>query len=123
MRSELLTLEDEIEQCKYVFGDSAVAPDLNTAKFNAKYGGAEPGTGTLKASKILFLDYSDDPWNRASVNKQLSADLPYCMTTCDGCGHCGAGVPKNLTACDDEEDKYVEQWLQEAEEDLRLLEQ
>jgi hypothetical protein len=118
VRSEMLTLEDEIAQCKYVFGDDAIATDLNTGKFNAKYGGAEPGSGTLKASKIYFLDFSDDPWNRASVSKQLSPDLPYCMTTCDGCGHCGSGVPATLTKCFDEEDKHVEEWLAEAEAEL-----
>jgi hypothetical protein len=118
VRSEQLTLADEIAQCTYVFGDDCSHQAANTAKFNAKYGGAEPGSGTLKASKIYFLDFSDDPWNRASVSKQISADLPYCMTVCDGCGHCGSGVPKNLTKCFDEEDKYVDQWLSEAEAEL-----
>jgi hypothetical protein len=47
--------------------------DLNTGAFNGKYGGAEPGSGSLNASRIMYLDYSDDPWNRASVNKQVGA--------------------------------------------------
>jgi hypothetical protein len=117
LRSEQLTLQDEIDQCTYVFGKDAIPADLGTAKFNEEFGGAVPGSGTLQASKIHFSDYSDDPWNRASVSKQISADLPYCFLECDGCGHCGAGVPRNLTKCSDEEDAYVAKWLSEADDE------
>ena len=29
------------------------------------------------------------------------------MRTCDGCGHCGSGVPRNLTHCDAAADAFV----------------
>ena len=35
------------------------------------------------------------------------------MTSCDGCGHCGAGVPANLTKCSDQEMYWVKRWLDE----------
>lgn len=41
-------------------------------------------------------------------------DMPYCMTTCDGCGHCGAGVPKNVTKCKDFEAQYIDKWIAQA---------
>ena len=43
-------------------------------------------------SSIFYLDFSDDPWAEASVRRALGPGLPFCMTTCDGCGHCGAGA-------------------------------
>eukprot|EP00041_Stephanoeca_diplocostata_P000975 m.18168 g.18168 ORF g.18168 m.18168 type:complete len:113 (+) comp11404_c0_seq2:1640-1978(+) len=47
-----------------------------------------------------------------------SADMPYCMTTCDGCGHCGAGVPKTVTKCKDLETQYIDKWIAEAKQEL-----
>lgn len=116
LRHEKLSMDDLMTQCKHVFGDNAIAADCNTGAFNAMYGGATLGNGKM-ASKIVFLDYSDDPWNQASVQKPLSDSLPYCLTTCNGCGHCGAGVPKNLTRCQNVSDKYVAQWIEEATEE------
>jgi len=113
LRHEGLSLDDLVAQCKHVFGDEVIAPDCNTARTNTFFGGATP-TG----SKIVFLDYSDDPWNQASVQHALGPEMPYCMTTCDGCGHCGAGVPKNLTHCTDVEASYVAKWLKEAQDRL-----
>lgn len=106
MRAYSLTLNDLLEQCKYVFGDNVV-PDVDT--FNKKFGGDNP-----KSSKIMFLNYSDDPWQRASVNRSISADLPMCMTTCDGCGHCGSGVPSSLHKCTDEARQKIATWISEA---------
>lgn len=56
----------------------------DTAATNAFYGGATP----TNASRIFFSDFSDDPWQRASVTKTLSPDLPFMLAHCDGCGHC-----------------------------------
>ena len=79
------------------------------------FGGPHPGANG--ATKIVFLDYSDDPWNQASVQKAGGPTLPYCMTTCNGCGHCGAGVPANETRCSKIQDKYVAEWIAEATEE------
>jgi len=104
MRSYDLTLDVLIDQCKYVFD---IVPDVDT--FNKKFGGDHPNS-----SKIVFLNFSDDPWQRASVNKSLSPDLPMCMTTCDGCGHCGAGVPSTLKTCEYQAARYIKNWVSEA---------
>eukprot|EP00035_Acanthoeca_spectabilis_P039989 m.66451 g.66451 ORF g.66451 m.66451 type:complete len:480 (+) comp9818_c0_seq1:844-2283(+) len=115
LRHAALSLDQLVEQCVYVFGEDAVPPNCGTEKTNARYGGA---TG-ITATKIVFLDYSDDPWQMASVRKQLSPSLPYCFTECDGCGHCGAGVPPTVTKCADIEAKYIGEWVAEAKAELR----
>ena len=40
-------------------------------------------------------------------------DLHFCYEQCDGCGHCGAGVPKNVTKCSDEIAERVKAWVSE----------
>ena len=70
-----------------------------------------PKDGSPRPTRIFFTDFSDDPWARASVQSAPSPELPYCLTTCNGCGHCGAGVPQNLTKCRDEQTSYVGKWL------------
>ena len=106
LRYEKLSLERLLDQCAYVFPGITLPP--NTEGFNHIWGGARP-TGT----RVFFADYSDDPWRFVSVQSQLSSSQPYCYLECDGCGHCGSGVPANLTKCDDEERRYVDAWLRE----------
>ena len=67
----------------------------------------------MGATRIFYSDYSDDPWKEASVKGPFkeSLDLPYCFTKCDGCGHCGSGVPANLTKWTNELDKTIGKWL------------
>lgn len=69
------------------------------------------------ASKIIFVDYSDDPWQMASMRGAGKAwpekDLRYCFEKCDGCGHCGAGVPKNVTKRADRIAESVRAWVSE----------
>ena len=96
--------------------------------FNKKFGGAtmtpvSKDRGSARPTRIFFTDYSDDPWQRASVQSAPSAELPYCMTVCNGCGHCGAGVPQNLTKCSDEQSGYVSKWLAAARAELELEQQ
>jgi hypothetical protein len=112
MRSSHLTLRALLDQCDYIFGDgqSSALETQNTA-FQGKFGGSEPNSGMLGASNILFLDYSDDPWQRASVTHTTNPSLPFCLTTCDGCGHCGAGVPSHLHHCSDVQLQFVSQVL------------
>jgi len=96
-----LTVDSLLSQCKYIFGDDA--PLLTPAKvaaFNAKIGGGTVG-GT---SRIFEINYSDDPWKMATtvaaVQRQswpLTIHQPFMLLTCDGCGHCGSGVPENKT--------------------------
>jgi len=113
MRSSHLTVEALLEQCDYVFGEgqSDLLSD-NNAAFQSKFGGGDPRSGDFPdASNIFFLDYSDDPWSRASVEKTTDPSLPYCLTTCDGCGHCGSGVPRDLTKCSDASSEFISQVL------------
>ena len=101
--------------------DGAAAVVDWTKGFNERFGGDRP-TGT----KIFFSDFSDDPWRRASVQSPLpeSQQCEYCLEVCNGCGHCGAGVPPNVTHCADAEaafvskmlqSEHVEEWLAELE--------
>jgi hypothetical protein len=69
------------ERCAAMFGAGTYP---NTAATNSFYGGADP----KQASRIFFSDFSDDPWQRASVTKSLGPDLPFMLAKCDGCGHC-----------------------------------
>lgn len=113
LRSTKLTIAELQRQCRYVFGDKieAVLAERN-AHLNAVFGQSDPTKGSAPgASNIFYLDYSDDPWAEASVNTETAPTLPYCMTTCDGCGHCGAGVPASLHECSDRADAFVDHVL------------
>ena len=96
-RPRQLSVARLLEQCAYIFGDDA--PLLTPAAvdaFNARH-----GAGTLGGvSRLMVIDYSDDPWKMAStvaaVTRQawpMSIEQPFMLLTCDGCAHCGAGVP------------------------------
>ena len=75
-------------------------------------------------TSIIFLGYSDDPWQAAAVRLpssrggaaaavQRSAPLESCLTTCDGCGHCGAGAPPAARAvCDARTEAFVQRILE-----------
>eukprot|EP01147_Barroeca_monosierra_P005555 gene5555-7215_t len=80
LRMNIITLMYHVERCKFMFGNG-IFPAVD--KTNAYYGGATPN-----GTNIFFSDFSDDPWSKASVQKELSPDLPYEMVTCEGCGHC-----------------------------------
>jgi len=110
LRASALTLDALIAQCQYMFPELAPAvPD--TKDFNAKFGGAVPAFEGELASNIVFLDYSDDPWLEASPMKE-NPGMPYCLTTCDGCGHCGAGAPLSKREhCQDVATQNVAEWL------------
>jgi len=114
LRSRSLTQENLFKQCKSMFPSNKLDLFKTNAVFQTKYGGARPDK--VGATKIFYLDFSDDPWQRASVQGNFSKglELEYCMTTCDGCGHCGAGVPSNvLSECIDRSVASVGQWLSE----------
>ena len=48
---------------------------------------------------------------RAWVRAVLRAFGRYCFLECNGCGHCGAGVPANLTQCSDMQTAVLDKWL------------
>jgi hypothetical protein len=110
LRSARLTLDALTAQCDAAFG-AGTSDALRTTNraFNAKFGGSDPRKATLTtpSSNIFYLDFSDDPWAEASVAQDLGPQLPFCLTTCDGCGHCGSGVPHGLTKCYDAADAFV----------------
>jgi pimeloyl-ACP methyl ester carboxylesterase len=100
-----LTVDKLVQQCSYIYGKGMVPA---TAAFNARHGGNSP----TAASRIFFLAYSDDPWHPACVNQTLSKELPFEFTTCDGCGHCGAGVPSaTLTKLEALKESHLAGWL------------
>ena len=114
-RSRSLTLNSQIAQCKAMFPDSDLSHfEADNAVWQNLTGADRPDRAN--ATKIVYKDFSDDPWKTASVQgasaSWASRDLTYCFTSCDGCGHCGAGVPMNLTHCDDVVTAKLQEWLQ-----------
>jgi len=100
-RPRALTLDALLAQCKYIFGPSVpLLTDAKVDEFNKRYGGVNFGG----QKQIFQIDFSDDPWkmdsNVAIVQRKLWAnamfDQPYSLITCNGCGHCGAGAPKEI---------------------------
>eukprot|EP00944_MAST-04C_sp_MAST-4C-sp1_P015078 g15078.t1 len=111
LRSRKLTQESLLQQCSDMFPNSSLNLQDSNTKFQKRYGAARPDL--VGATRIFYFDYSDDPWKEASVKGSFSPsyDLPYCYTECDGCGHCGSGVPSDLTKCSDLSDEKVGEWL------------
>jgi len=92
-----LTAKQFLGQCDYVFPGLPLISDDSVADFNRRFGAGVMGNTT----KVFELDFSDDEWKMASSIKEvqrsqwpLSLDNPFMLLTCDGCGHCGAGVSK-----------------------------
>ena len=97
-RPKGLTLERLLAQCAHIFGDAATRLSrASVGAFNQKFGGQTLGGTT----RIFEIDYSDDPWKMATTVSAVTrqnwplrgAEQPFMLLTCDGCGHCGAGVP------------------------------
>lgn len=101
-RPRPLTTERLLEQCAYIFGpDAPILTEQKVAAFNAAVGGGTVGG----AAHIFEVDYSDDPWKMATTVSAvqrtawlLDEQQPFMLLTCDGCGHCGAGVPEAKAA-------------------------
>ena len=78
------------------------------------YSGAFP-----KAHKVFYSDFSDDPWQRASVSFPPSSDQPYSLAQCDNCGHCldfhtaSASDPAPLQQTRSEFERYMNLWIDE----------
>eukprot|EP00730_Choanoeca_flexa_P019508 TRINITY_DN9531_c0_g1_i1.p1 TRINITY_DN9531_c0_g1~~TRINITY_DN9531_c0_g1_i1.p1 ORF type:complete len:455 (+),score=107.69 TRINITY_DN9531_c0_g1_i1:22-1386(+) len=110
LRLDLLSMEYHTERCQYMFYDT-MFPMTNET--NTYYGGAD-----VRGSRIYFSDFSDDPWQQASVRTELSEDLPYQLVVCDGCGHCddlhapSTKDPPALAASRTRFESYLNKWLQ-----------
>ena len=117
LRNKFVNLEYHLRQCAAIFGRRIFPSSID---MNKKYGGAEP-----YANKVFYSDFSDDPWQRASVDYQVSVDQPYHLTTCDDCGHCldlhepSDEDPQALKDGRLEFEKYLGLWLEEGVQDLR----
>lgn len=87
-----------------------------SVEINKKFGAEEP-----YAHKVFYSDFSDDPWQRASVTYPVSSDQPYFLTQCNDCGHCmdfhapKPTDPENLTKSRTEFERYLKKWLSEAQ--------
>jgi hypothetical protein len=122
LRSRRLTMAALFAQCEFVFGASVRQglPARNAA-LNARFGGKFPASGAYPdASGVLFLGFSDDPWQAATVAMAqgakgagggVAARLPSCYTECDGCGHCGKGLPPEETRCAAVSEAFVAELL------------
>lgn len=80
---------------------------------NQKFGAEFP-----TATNVFYSDFSDDPWQRASVTYPVSADQPYYLTQCDDCGHCmdfhspnNATDPDSLKISRQQFEVYLSAWL------------
>jgi hypothetical protein len=93
-------------------------------EMNGKYGGNFP-----KADHVFYSDFSDDPWQRASVNFPVSSSQPYHLAQCDNCGHCldfhtaSSNDPAPLQALRSEFETYLARWLQEGREKIKAKQQ
>jgi hypothetical protein len=81
-------------------------------RINKVFGGSFP-----KAHNVFYSDFSDDPWQRASVDFSPSDDQPYFLAQCDNCGHCldfHSSVqcdPEPIRQSRIEFEKYLVKWI------------
>eukprot|EP01117_Protostelium_nocturnum_P005030 TRINITY_DN1818_c0_g1_i1.p1 TRINITY_DN1818_c0_g1~~TRINITY_DN1818_c0_g1_i1.p1 ORF type:complete len:457 (-),score=129.25 TRINITY_DN1818_c0_g1_i1:223-1593(-) len=84
IRSKSVNLDYFLGFCKQVFG---LPLDPVVEKTNARYGGNKPA-----GTRIYFANGSQDPWQWASVRKDLNEFEPARVLQCDNCGHgCDVG--------------------------------
>lgn len=112
LRSLSVDMDYHLKQCAYVFGEKMWP---SSAEVNKRYGADEP-----KASNVFYSDFSDDPWQRASVDYSVSDSQPYFLSQCDDCGHCkdlhapSPDDPEPIQQSRAEFERYMNQWLAEA---------
>mmetsp|Transcript_23139 Transcript_23139/g.31695 ORF Transcript_23139/g.31695 Transcript_23139/m.31695 type:complete len:473 (-) Transcript_23139:183-1601(-) len=111
LRAASVDLSYHLSQCQEMFGQE-LFPTKGSLQMNARYGGPFP-----KSTKVFFSDFSDDPWQRASVTFSPGDDQPYHLAMCDQCGHCRdfstpqASDPPALKESRVEFESYLNQWL------------
>jgi len=80
LRAHEVNLQYHLTQCAAVFGKKMFPASVDMV---VRYGGEFP-----RADKVFYSDFSDDPWQRASVWFSPSDSQPYHLAQCDNCGHC-----------------------------------
>lgn len=111
LRAEAVNMDYHLKQCEEVFGKKMFPASI---QMNMKYGGAFP-----QAHNVFYSDFSDDPWQRASVDFPPSSDQPYYLSKCDDCGHCldfhsaSTSDPEPLQESRAEFESYLTSWLAE----------
>jgi hypothetical protein len=114
LRNTNVDLDYHLRQCAYVFKEKMFP---TSPAINREYGADSP-----LAHKVFYTDFSDDPWQRASVTYPVSSDQPYKLATCDDCGHCldlhtpSESDPQPIKDTRAEFEGYLTQWLQDAEQ-------
>ena len=71
---------------------------------------------SVGATKVLFLRYSDDPWQPAQPASSLGPQLPLVLTDDQNgsCAHCGAGCTRaDIERLDVLAAAQVQEWLAE----------
>lgn len=112
LRALSVDMEYHLKQCAYIFGYDMFP---TSAQVNAKFGGDSP-----RAHKVFYTDFSDDPWQRASVDYPVSSDQPYKLAMCDDCGHCmdlhtpQESDPQELKDTRNEFEHYLFEWMEDA---------
>jgi hypothetical protein len=113
IRSSLVNLEYHRQHCKALFGKD-LWPNINET--NEYYGGAE-----IRATNVIYVDGSQDPWQHASILKSISDVEPALVVKCHNCGHCvdlggcpgGCNPPTALTDGRKIITQYVRKWMAE----------
>ena len=114
LRSKQVTLEYHLEQCRRIFGEAVGEPRVE--EINARFGGARP-----KATRVFYSDFSDDPWQAASMLSEEDKEQPFQLAVYDGAGHCSDlhGPTEedhpNLVKLRERFRTYLTQWLMEGE--------
>jgi pimeloyl-ACP methyl ester carboxylesterase len=109
LRSQLIDMKYVLQQCVEVFGAGTFPA---TSVTNLYYGGIRPN-----GTNIFFSDFSDDPWQRASMVQTISPSLPFSLVKCDGCGHCmdlhspSNADPPALVQSRNQFESFLNQWL------------
>ena len=112
LRNTNVNMDYHLKQCEAVFGEKMWP---SSKKLNSVYGADEP-----KATHVFYSDFSDDPWQRASVDYSVSDTQPYFLSKCDNCGHCkdlhapSATDPEPIKQSRAEFERYLAEWLTDA---------
>lgn len=113
LRSQQVTLDYHLEQCRRIFNLSAPPP---VEAVNAQFGGPLP-----TSTRVFYSSFSDDPWLEASfTDEELDqAERPAVVAVYDGAGHCSdlhAPSPTdhpNLVALRERFKSYLAKWVSE----------